>query len=47
MKKKMPISDQIEFNNPQNVSEFQQMGYENMRKEEEICMFDCDYISKV
>lgn len=43
----MPISDQVEFNNPQNVSEFQQAGYENMRREEEVCMFDCDYISKV
>lgn len=46
-KKNMPISDQVEFNNPQNVSEFQQGCYLNMRREEDISMFDCNYISKV
>lgn len=46
-KKNMPISDQVEFNNPQNVSEFQQKCYENMRSQEQVNMFDCEYISKV
>ena len=43
----MPIIDQVEFNNPQHLSEFQQAGYESMRREEESCMFDCNYIQKV
>jgi len=46
-KKNMPISDQVEFANPANVSEFQQKCYENMRNNEAENMFDCDYISKV
>jgi len=43
----MPMSDQIEFNNPLNVSEFQQKAFENMRNAEAENMFDCEYISKV
>jgi hypothetical protein len=46
-KKEMPMSDQLDFEDPQNVSEFQQAAYESMRAAEVDCMFDCDYISKV
>jgi hypothetical protein len=46
-KKEMPMSDQLDFADPQNVSEFQQAAYENMRLAEVDTMFDCDYISKV
>ena len=47
IKKNMPISDQIDFNDPQNVSEFQQNAYECMRRDEVHGMFDPEYISKV
>ena len=46
-KKEMPMSDQLDFADPQNVSEFQQAAYESMLLAEVDCMFDCDYISKV
>lgn len=33
-KKNMPISDQVDFDDPQNISEYQQAAYETMRKDE-------------
>ena len=41
------MSDQLDYRNPQNVSEFTQEIYENMRKEEEANMVDPDYLQKV
>jgi hypothetical protein len=45
--KDMVLADQLDFRNPQYVSEFAQEIYENMRKEEDSCMVDPDYLTKV
>ena len=43
----MNLADQLDFKNPQCVSEFAQEIYENMIKEEDACMVDPDYLTKV
>jgi len=45
--KDMNLADQLDFKNPQCVSEFSQEIYENMIKEEHACMVDPDYLVKV
>ena len=41
------LNDQIEYKNPQNVSEFSQQIFENMKKEEVSKMVPVDYLQKV
>lgn len=45
--KDMNMADQLDFKNPQCVSEFAQEIYENMLKEEDGCMVDPSYLTKV
>jgi hypothetical protein len=45
--KEMVLADQLDFRNPQCVSEIAQEIYVNMRKEEDGCMVDPDYLNKV
>lgn len=45
--KKMSLSDQLDFRDPQNVSEFSQAIYENMKKQELENMVNPDYLQKV
>ena len=45
--KEMVVADQLDFGNPQYVSEIAQEIYENMKKEEDSCMVDPDYLNKV
>lgn len=45
--KDMNMADQLDFKNPQCVSEFAQEIYENMLKEEDACMVDPSYLTKV
>lgn len=43
----MPLSDKLDFRDPQNVSEFTQEIYENMLREESKGMVDHEYLNKV
>ena len=43
----MTLSDQLDFKDPQNVSEFAQDIYLSMRSEEARNMVDPDYLSKI
>ena len=45
--KKMTLSDQLEFRDPQNNSEFNQEIYLNLKKQEEELMVDPQYLTKV
>ena len=45
--KDMNMADQLDFKNTQCVSEFAQEIYENMLKEEDACMVDPQYLTKV
>lgn len=45
--KDMNLADQLDFKNPQCVSEFAQEIYENMISEEQACMVDPEYLTKV
>jgi len=43
----MTLTDQLDFRDPQNLSEFSQKIFETMRKEEETAMVDPSYLVKV
>lgn len=43
----MPLSDKLDFRDPQNVSEFTQEIYQNMIREETKGMVDHEYLNKV
>ena len=47
MMKTMVYSDKIDFRDPQNVSEFSQDIYDNMRKEEDANLVTHDYLQSV
>jgi len=44
---KMTLEDQLEYRNPQNLSEFSQDIYNNLRREEVRKMVPVDYLSQV
>ena len=45
--KNMSLSDKLDFRDPQNVSEFTQEIYKNMRNEEEANQVDPEYLQKI
>ena len=45
--KGMTLTDQLDFRDPQNLSEFSQTIYESMRDEEDAAMVDPHYLTKV
>lgn len=45
--KEMALSDQLDFRDPQNLSEFAQDIYQNMLAEETKIMVDPQYLSKI
>ena len=45
--KNMPLSDKLDFRDPQNVSEFTQQIYNNMLRDEVNGMVDHEYLAKV
>jgi len=46
-KKNLPVQDQVEYNNPQALSELSQEIFENMKKDEVSKMIPVDYLSRV
>ena len=47
MKTGMILSDQLDYRDPQNLSEYAQEIYENMKSEEAMWMVDPEYLQKV
>ena len=47
MKSDMILSDQLDYRDPQNLSEYAQEIYENMKSEEVMWMVDPEYLQKV
>ena len=45
--KDMPLSDKLDYKDPQTVSEFAQDIYWSMRKEEGMWMVDPEYLTKI